>query len=146
MGTNRTIPQSKDDLKAAADQVTQNSAKLFRTTYLEEPTQIRVNDLPLFSVLNGIETDEVEESNPEESLYDMRYSFDTVMVFNSECTEAEVIAGRNAYLSKLYSLTDTADTYPWRIERHRIYVGHWGNVKGWFVTLTFSRYTCEDFR
>lgn len=142
MALNRTISESKDDLKAAADALKQT----FRATFLVQPTEIESNELPLFSVLDGVEADELEEVDTLETQYSARYEFDIVMVFKRDCLESEVIAGRNAYVSKLIDLQQAAGTRPFRIEdRHRIFTGHWGMVEGWFVEMTFSRFVIEDF-
>ena len=141
MGANRTISESKDDLKAAADAI----PATFRTTFEVEPTEIESRELPLFAVLDGIDDNEIQEITPEEDCYDVRYDFETVMVFDDDCLESTVITGRNAYLTKLFSLRKTAKTYPWRIESMRHFRSHWGNVEGWFVRIRFSRYTIEDF-
>ena len=140
MATNRNLTESKDDLKAAAEAIT-----TFRTEFLVEPTQISTKSLPLFSVLSGNDTDTISEITPYEGTYDVRYRFDVVMVFKIDCLESDVIAGRNAWVTKLVDLTKTNKTHPWRIEDMRHYRGHWGNVKGWFVRMTLSRYVCESF-
>ena len=125
MANNRTIPESKADLKEAATAIT-----TFRTEFLIEPTEIESRDLPLFSVLSGNDTDEVQEITPYEGTYDVRYNFDVVMVFKADCLESEVITGRNAWITKLVELTKTAKTYPWRIEDMRHFIGHWGGILG----------------
>lgn len=140
MATNRTISESKDDLKAAAVDVT-----TFRTEFIREPIEIGRDDLPLFSVLAGNDADDIQEITPSEGTYDVRYEYDVVMCFDINCTEAEVITGRNTWFTKLVSLTKTAKTYPWRIEDTRHFIGHWGQVECWFVRMTLSRYTCESF-
>lgn len=140
MATNRTIAQSKDDLKAAADALTS-----FKKTFETEPTEIDHGDLPLFSNLAGVDDDDVELVDTLQTCYDVRYSFRVIIVLDYKCTEAEVVALRNSYITKLISLQAAAGTYPWDIESMRHYRGHWGATEGWFVPLRFSRYTVEDF-
>jgi len=141
VATNRTISESKADLKAAADAL----PAIFRTTFDREPTEIGEEDLNLFSTLDGIDTDEIQEIDPHEECYDVRYDFNIVMVLDRDCLESEVVTVRNTYFSKLFALTKAAKTYPWRIEDMRHYTSHWGHVEGWFITATLSRFTVEDF-
>ena len=141
MGSNRTITQSRDDLKAAADAIPSS----FKTTFEREPTEITTSQLPLFCVLDGTESGDELSVDSKEAIYNSRYEFDIVMVLDASCAESEVITARNAWVQKLVSQTQTNGYRPFTLERWRHYLGHWGHVKGWFVTMTLSRYTIEDF-
>lgn len=128
------------DLKDAAD-----ATSKFRLNQIRQPTQIRTSDLPLFVVLDEADANELQDINPEESIYDGRYEFGVVMMFKDDCPVTELLSTKDLFLTTLYSRMKTSDYQPFRWEDDRQYPGHWGGVQGRFVRLTFSRYILQDF-
>lgn len=139
--TNRTLYQSKQDLVASAD-----NSSVFRKTFIQPPTQIDSGELPLMTVEFSSTFIEIEGHDPREAEYTGEYEFEVVLAFKSSCLESEVITKRNTFMQKVVADSNTNSYRPFRlISPLRHFKGNWQEHEVWFVTMTFTRVTCEEF-
>ena len=139
--TNRTLFQSKQDLVASAD-----NSGVFRSTFIESPAQIDGNNLPLMAIEPGSAFVDFTGHDPREAEYTGDYEFKVVLAFKSDCQESEVITKRNTFIQKVVADANTNSYRPFKlipILRH--FPGDWANYECQFVTMTFTRHTCEEF-
>jgi len=138
--TNRTMFESKQDLVTAAKE-----SGVFNNWLIEQPAQVGSEDLPLMTIAPGADFVEIELIDTKETCYDGRYEYIIILMFDIKCSEKNVIADRNTFITKFITTAQANSEYPFEIHALRHFPGDWQEFEVWFVEMRVSRYTREDF-
>ena len=138
--TNRTLYESKKDLVASAA-----ACGVFGKAFIGTPAQISSDELPLMAIEHGSELIGLVGHDPREAEYTGEYDFDVVLAIKSSCLESEVITIRNTFIQQVVADANANKFRPFKLTRLRHFKGDWAEFECWFVTMTFTRVTCEEF-